>query len=157
MSKQLRKRLMGAETTFDKMKVESRGLYEEQVEQEDTIKKFKKAILFDEKLLAEDTWLLKLSGEHIYLSALHGTFPKLKELLFGGFCHHTAFPLTPSVTIWYDDGDLSMRVQDSKALDFLENEGVKVNLGHIGGGIAKLKERLDFLEGLKLMFADMET
>ena len=153
---QLRKQLEGAETTFDKMKVSSRKRYEEQADQEGTIKMFKKAIMFEEKLLAEDTWLLKLHGEHIYLSAMHDTFPKLRELLFGGFCHHIAFTLTPSVTIRYDDGDLSMAVQDSKALDFLKNEGVKVNLGHIGGGIAKLKERLDFLEGLKLMFDGME-
>lgn len=155
-SEQVRKQLIGAELAFEKMKADSRERYKEQAAQEDAIKLFKAAIILEEKLLAEDTWLLKLHGEHVYLYSMPDAFPKLRILLFDGYCHHTAFSLTPSVNIRYDDGELTIGVEDSKALDFLKNEGVKVNIGYMEGGIAKLKERLEFLEGLKLMFKDME-
>lgn len=155
-SKQTRRMLAAAQKTFDDMKAKSNERYKEQAEQENTIKLFKKAIVFEDKLLTEDTWLLKLHGEHVYLYGMPDAFPKLRKLLFDGFYHHISFTLTPSVHIRYDDGEISLALIDDKALDFLKAEGIRVNVGYMGAGIKKLEERLMLLKELKCRFKGME-
>ena len=157
MSKQLRRSLEIAQTVFNDMKSKSQDRYREQAAQEDAIKMFMKSIMFEEKLLTESTWLLKLHGEHVRLHAMPGTFSKLRELIFSDCWSHTAFKLTPDVSLLYDDGDLSIIIENGKALDFLKNEGVKVNIGYIGAGMKELEKKLTFLKGLQLMFKDMEV